>query len=73
MSHATIKPVRLRQHDDDLGVDRSRVIGYRVVEEGKESGPVRKTYALARRDLRGETQAAQQVREDVSPAVSAEA
>jgi hypothetical protein len=52
VTHATVKPVRLRAHDDDLRVDTSRIIGYRATWPSGEKGPVRATYRAASLDIR---------------------
>lgn len=47
---ATVKPVRRRVHDDQLGVDVLVTIGYRATSDDGWRGPLRETYRGAALD-----------------------
>lgn len=52
MTHATVKPVRLRLHNPMLEVDVLRTVGYRARFADGTRGPTRKTMRAARLDAR---------------------
>ena len=50
MQHASVVPVRLREHSPELTVDVSRIVGYRARQGDEWKGPVRGSYRDASRD-----------------------
>jgi hypothetical protein len=52
VSHTTVKPVRLRYHNEQLETDASRVLGYRGTCQCGWKGPRRDSVSVAREDGR---------------------
>jgi len=52
MSHATVKPARLKIHSTELATDVLRTIGYRGRCACGWQGPVRGAHSVAREDAR---------------------
>jgi hypothetical protein len=47
MPRAAVEPVRVKQHDPELGCDRLRIVGYRGQCFGHWTGAQRDTFAEA--------------------------
>jgi hypothetical protein len=47
-----VRPIRVHLPPDEHGTVTVRGVGFRAVESGEWRGPVRRSYAEARKDLR---------------------
>ena len=52
MPRAVVEPIKVRRHDDELGCERQRVVGYRARCGDHWRGSSRPTIAAALEDLR---------------------